>query len=44
MFPVDIIRLFRRAKVRKKLIGLEKICNKSYLKYPLIQPDLLFPP
>lgn len=29
MFPVYIIQLFRRAKARKKLIGLEKVCNKT---------------
>lgn len=28
MFPVYIIQLFRGAKARKKLIGLEKVCNK----------------
>lgn len=43
MFPVYIVQLFRRAKARKKLIGLEKICNKGYSKYPPMQLGLLFP-
>lgn len=43
MFPVYIIQLFRRTRARKKLIGLEKICNKSYLKYSPMQQDQLFP-
>lgn len=44
MFPVYIIQLFCRAKAQKKLIWLEKIYNKDYLKYTPMQLDLLFPP
>lgn len=40
MFPVYIIQTFCREKAQKKLIGLEKIYNKGYLKYPPMQLDL----